>query len=392
MLVSPSALSMRVVIVTTDNREHERIYEETTPRFCAGHRSLLEGFARTPELEIHIVSCTQRRMSSPEKLAENIWFHSLHVPKFGWLRTGYQGCIRAVRRKVRELQPDLVHGHGTERECGVSAALSGFPNLITIHGNIAEQARQFGARPGSYLWLQTYVENFALRRTLGVFCNSAYTENAVRARSHRTWLVPHALRLAFFDPPPDEATRSCVLLNAGVISSRKRQLELLEVAEELHARGLKFEFRFIGFIPSPADAYAVRFLDRIKPLEAKGCARFLGPQPETELVRCFDAVAGMIHFPTEEAFGNVVIESLSRNLKFFGARLGGILDIADHAPEAELFAREDWSGLTAAIGRWIEQGHPRPSDAAGFIRERYRPEAIARRHLEIYREVLNRPS
>ena len=380
---------MRVVIVTTDNREHERTYHETTPRFCAGHLSLLEGFALTPDLEVHVISCTQQPMRSPEKLADNIWFHSPHVPKTGWLRTGYQGCIRAVRKKVRELQPDLVHGHGTERECGISAALSGFPNLVTIHGNMAEQARMVRARLGSYTWLQARVENFALRRTKGVFCNSTYTQALARSSARQTWLVPHALRLAFFHPPPDPAPRPSVLLNAGVVCARKQQLELLDVAEALHRQGLKFEFRFIGFIPESDDGYARKFLERIKPMEAAGYARFLGPQPEGELVRCFDAVAGVIHFPTEEAFGNVVVEALSRNLKFFGSRLGGIKDIAQDAPGAELFSREDWPGLTAAIGRWIEAGHPRPTQSADFIRERYHPAAIARRHVEIYREVLS---
>ena len=136
---------MKVVIVTTDNREHDRAYHETIPRFCAGHWSLLEGFMQTPQAEFHVLSCTQKPMRSPEKLAENMWFHSLHVPKIGWLRTFYQGCIRAVRRKVLELKPDLVHGHGTERECGISAALSGFPNLITIHGNAGTGTSARGA-------------------------------------------------------------------------------------------------------------------------------------------------------------------------------------------------------------------------------------------------------
>ena len=379
---------MRIVIVTTDNREHERTYQGTTPRFCAGHHSLLEGFARTEGIEVHVVSCTQQPMRSPEKLAGNMWFHSLHVPKIGWLRTLYQGCIRAVRRKVRELKPDLVHGHGTERECGISAALSGFPNLVTVHGNMAEHARQFGARFGSYTWLQAHVENFALRKTIGVFCNSTYTLGAVRARARQTWLVPHALRLAFFDPPPDHGPRPCVLLNAGVICARKRQLELLDVAEALHFQGLKFDFRFIGFVPEADTGYARKFLERIKPMEAAGYAHFLGPLPESELVRCFDSVAGVIHFPTEEAFGNVVVESLSRNLKFFGSRLGGIVDIAQGASGAELFLRDDWPGLTAAIGRWIQNGHPRPDAAANAMRECYHPKAIARRHVEIYREVL----
>jgi glycosyltransferase involved in cell wall biosynthesis len=380
---------MKIAYLTTDNREHERCYTETVPRFGSGCTSLFQGFGCFPsDIEVHVVSCTQRPMVSPEKLAPNIWFHSLHVPKIGWLRTGYQGCIRAVRRKLKELKPDIVHGAGTERDCAISAVFSGFPNVATIHGNMAELARMNKPRPGSYLWLAARLENFTLRRTSGVLCNSTYTEGLVRSRARKTWLLPHALRSAFFEPIPETASRPCVLLNAGVVVPRKRQLELLDVAEALHQRGLKFEFRFIGFIP-PATPYAPAFLEKIKPLTAKGCARFLGAQPESELVSCYDAVAGVIHFPTEEAFGNVVGEALARNLKFFGADLGGIKDIAREVPGAELFARDDWAGLTEAIARWIEAGHPRPTEAAAVMRQRYAPEVIARRYMEIYRELLS---
>ena len=42
----------------------------------------------------------------------------------------------------------------------------------------------------------------------------------------------------------------------------------------------------------------------------------------------------LVHFPSEEAFGLVVGEVLARELKFFGARLGGIAEIAGDAPDA----------------------------------------------------------
>src|SRR5205085_8384414 len=113
---------MVIVQVTTDNREPFREYQKSVPWFGTAPEALLQGFAQLSEVKVHVIGCTQKPMAaSPEKLADNIWFHSLHVPKMGWLRTGYQGCIRAVRRKVRALQPDIVHGQGTERECSLSA-------------------------------------------------------------------------------------------------------------------------------------------------------------------------------------------------------------------------------------------------------------------------------
>ena len=273
----------------------------------------------------------------------------------------------------------------------MSAALCGFPNVVTIHGNMAELARLFHARFGSYGWLAARLEDFTLRRTAGVFCNSAYTENLVRPRAKKTWRVSNALRRDFFDTLPDAPPDSrCILLNVGFIMERKRQLELLGVAEDLHRQGLKFEFHFIGRL-NPSETYGAAFLKKLKPLEAAGCARLLGELSTAELIRHFDSANGFVHFPSEEAFGLVVAEALARDLKFFGARLGGITDIAENVPGAELFKESDWINLSAALARWISQNHPRANGAAALMRERYHPEVIARRHLEIYKEVLSSP-
>ncbi len=379
---------MRVALLTTDTREHDRVYSETTPRFGTAPEALLQGFAQLKDIEVHVVSCAQQPMTSPEKLADNIWFNSLHVPKLGWLRTGYQGCIRAVRRKLAEIKPDIVHGQGTERECSMSAIFSGFPNVVTIHGNMAELARRFSVRVGSYNWFAARLENFALRRTAGVFCNSAYTEDLVRPRAKKIWRVPNALRQEFFVAPASAGvSRLPVLLNVGVISPRKRQLELLGVAEALHRRGLKFEFHFIGDAPA-GDGYVTKFLERLKPLAAVGCARHIERMGTKDLMVCFDAAAGLVHFPSEEAFGLVVGEALAHELKFFGARLGGITEIVAEVPGTQLFAAGDWAGLTEALADWLAVGSPRTNGAAAVMRARYHPEVVARRHLEIYQEVL----
>jgi glycosyltransferase involved in cell wall biosynthesis len=95
-----------------------------------------------------------------------------------------------------------------------------------------------------------------------------------------------------------------------------------------------------------------------------------------------------VHFPSEEAFGLVVAEAMARGLKFFGARTGGIADIAGDIPGAELFDAADWPGLTGALGDWIKNGGQRSAGAAALMRGRYHPNVVAQRHLEIYREVL----
>jgi glycosyltransferase involved in cell wall biosynthesis len=381
---------MRIALLTTDNREVLKDYRTPVPHFGAAPEALMQGFALAPEVEVHVVACARARMTSPPKLAPNIFFHGLYVPRLGWMRTGYQGCIRATRKKLREIQPEIVHGQGTELDCGISAVFSGFPNVITIHGNMAELARQFRERVGSFVWLAGRLETLTLKRTDGVLCNSAYTEQLVRPRARRTWRVANALRAGFFAPAPaPRGAGRCILVNVGVIAARKRQLELLDVARELRQRGLDFEFQFVGQA-TPGDPYAAAFLEKIRPMEKEGFARYAGLKSTSELVELFDRSAGMVHFSPAESFGLAVAEGLARDLKLFAARVGGVPDIAAGVPGAELLDADDWRGLGSAIANWIRNGYPRACGASEVMRARYHPENIARRHLEIYREVLGR--
>jgi len=328
-------------------------------------------------------------MQSPDKLATNIWFHCLHVPKLGWMRTLYQGCVRAVRRKLADISPDIVHGVGTEREGAISAIFSGFPNVVAIAGNMAEIARLNRPRFGSYLWLTARLENYLLPRTDGVICNSLYSQRLIQQRAKKTWLIYPGLRGLFLQPSSHIGARDCALVVAGVISPRKRQLELLDIAETLHRRGLKLEFQFVGTIYHRDDPYVRTFLDRIQPMTAAGFARYLGSPSHAGMVEAFDAASGMIHFPTEEAFGSVVAEGFARDLKFFGSRTGGIVEIAEGVPGAELFGTNDWAGLTDAVERWIKAGHPRATGAAAIMRQRYHPQVYLHQHLQVYQEVLS---
>lgn len=423
---------MNIAFLTTDNRDAHRRYNDPEPYFGPAPTALLEGFAmiakqqeigiseiwksgnlKTREksagepgtkneeprttnhqqgtvapFEIHVISCTQRSLRAPEKIAPNIWYHSLHVPKIGWLRTGYQGCIRAVRRKLREIDPDIVHGQGTERDCAISAVLSGYPNVLTIHGNMSELARRFHSRTLGFHWLMARLEDFTLPRTSGVFCNSDYTQSLVAPRTPRTWRVDNPIRSQFFTPiSTSEQTNVPILLNVGVVGPRKRQLELLRTAERIWRRGLLLEFRFVG--PCNEGTYAADFLSEIRKAEKEGYASYRGSLEVGELVREMDAASGLCHFPSEEAFGLVVAEGVARNLKFFGSKVGGIPEIVGGVNGVELFDENDFYSLEEGIVRWVSSGGIRLAHGDQKMKQRFHPAEIARRHLEIYREVLS---
>ncbi|MEI8329917.1 MAG: glycosyltransferase, partial [Chlamydiia bacterium] len=252
----------KIVILTPDKRDHDRDYLNPSPCFGTAPAALLEGFAMLSKdwnglkefneyalglsaggdgskfnYEIHVISCTQKTVKAPVKLATNIWFHSLHVRKSGWLRSGYLGCARAVRQKLADINPDLIHAQGTERDCAMSAVLSNYPKLLTIHGNLRLIHKQVGFRPFSAIWFQSILEGIVVPRFDGIICITNYTREAVAPEVKRTWVVPNAVDPSFLElgqqrvssgnsrPSTPDARPQCpIILVVANIDPRKNQI------------------------------------------------------------------------------------------------------------------------------------------------------------------------
>lgn len=380
---------MKVAFLTTDNREQQAKYDLDQPFFGTAPAAILEGLKLFPgELEVHVISCSKRVMNTPEKLAQNVWFHQPIVPYLGWGRTAFAGCAIAVRKLLRELKPNLVHGQGTERDCSISAVHSGFPNILTIHGNMQQIYRMKLLGANSYYWLASTLETHALRRTSGVFCNSIHTRSLVEKRTRKTWLVPNPIRPTFLEAPASESQANAVpiFLVVGVVTRLKRPLEILEVMRSLFANGQRFKIHFIGS-HSVDHPYGERFQTLLDEATSHDYAEYLGVLDEAELLQAMDKADALIHFPVEEAFGLVVAEALARDLKLFAANVGGIPDIALGVNGAEL--HDDLISLKKGIALWLESGALPPTGTSEIMNSRYHPEIIGARHLEIYRELLS---
>jgi glycosyltransferase involved in cell wall biosynthesis len=378
-------MPIKIAFLTTDNREHHRRYEMTEPYFGTAPEALLQGLATISEAKVHVVTCTQRPMSSPEKLAGNIWFHSVLAPKIGWLRTGYQGCIRATKKVLDQLQPDIVHGQGTERDCSISAVFSGFPSIITIHGNMRLVAAVNGSRPFSYEWLAARLETFTIPRSHGVVCITRYTQNAVKDLARKTWIVPNAVDKDFLDinpVPTGEPTILCV----AHITHHKNQNALIRALDPL-AKRIQFKLVFLGE-GSPADSYGAEFFDLIK---TRSWCEYAGFTNRSELKTRL-ASACLVAMPSlEENCPMVVLEAMAAGVPIVAAKVGGIPDLIEENVNGIFCDPTDAQSMRTAVASVLEEpeaAQTRAQTAKQQARERFHPQMIAQRHMAIYGEVL----
>jgi glycosyltransferase involved in cell wall biosynthesis len=380
---------LRAVLLTSDSREGLGDYVSRMPSFGTAPAALLQGLARLKEIEVHVVSCAQQPMDSPAKLAENVWFHSVHVPKIGWLRTGYQGCIRAVRRTMGEIRPDVVHGQGTERDCAISAVFSGFPNVVTVHGNMRLVAKVNRARPFSYEWLTARLERFTLPRADGVVCITRYTQEAVRRLARRTWLLPNAVDETYFDVVPQPAPPPTVIC-IGAVCPRKNQIRFIQALEPLAAQGA-LRLQIFGAAPAWSP-YCVEFLGLVK--ERPWCV-YEGLADRARLQTAMGQ-ATLLALPSlEDNCPMVVLEAMAAGVPVLAAKVGGVPDLVEEGVNGLFCDPTDLSSLGAGVERLLNDPALRIAlarCARQQARARFHPDQIARRHLEIYRAVVSTDS
>ena len=377
---------MRVAILTTDNRGGANAYSEPVPTFGTAPEALLQGFSAMPEVEVHVVSCLQQLVPIPEQKIGNFHYHTLHVPKFGWLRSGYQGCIRAVRRKLREIQPDIVHGQGTERDCAISAVFSGFPNVLTIHGNMRLVAAVNQARPFSFLWVTAKLEKLTLPRTDGVICITSYTREAVKSLARRTWLLPNAVDRSFFEviPAPNRSVPP-VGLCVGAICLRKNQNDFIRSLDAV-ARKESFRIVFLGQVVN--DAYGTEFLQLVR--ERPWC-EFAGWAGREELKKHFHAASFLVLPTREDNCPMVVLEAMAAGVPVLASNVGGVPDLIRPEITGLLADPQKPETFATGVSRLLTDGalSAHLAEAAKVdARKRFHPEVIARTHLEFYRETL----
>lgn len=377
--------SVRLALVTTDKREHDHDYMNPVPCFGTAPEALLQGLTSLPKVEVHVVSCSQKKMNSPVQLAANIWFHSLLVPKWGWLRSGYSGCISAVRKELGVIQPDLVHAQGTERDCAIAAAFFPGPKVLTIHGNCRAIAQLRQSKPFSYWWLQAQLERFSIPRFDGVVCISKYTQSLVSGLAKKTWLLPNAVDPAFFEIEPKSVSEFPVILVVANVDARKNQIGLIHSLDGL-SKKRPFQMRFLGKCGEDPYGQEFRGLVQTRPW----C--FWGGMLDRVSLRKEFAKATAVMLPTwEDNCPMVVLEAQAAGIPVICSNVGGVPDLVEEEITGLLTDPSRPESMPQALGRLLQNpGLAKRLADAGRKQAlaRFHPRVIAEKHLEIYRELI----
>jgi glycosyltransferase involved in cell wall biosynthesis len=374
----------KIAFLVPDNRQEFEQWDLPAPYFGPAPQALLDGFAQLTDCQVHIIYCLKRPLPAPAQLAANIFPHGLVVPPSGFLKTLYQGCVRAIRREIHTLGIDIVHGQGTERFPAYCAARSGLPNVITIHGNMRRLAKFNRARPFSFGWLAAKLEGYAVRQTDGVVCISSYTRRLVSDSASRNWIVPNAVDQSFFSVQRNPAAPAEILC-VGHILPHKNQIALVHALEPL-TREFKFTLKFLGQIGE--DAYGREFLDLV---HSKSWCQAPGAVDQSGLREALRRAAFLVLPSLEDNCPMVILEAMAAGVPVAASKIGGIPDLVEESRTGWLFDPNNPQSIQDQVRQLLADPFKATAmgqAARGVAEHRFRSQNVAARHLEIYREVI----
>ncbi len=377
---------MKIVQITTDNRTHFGDYGKTTPYFGTAPDALLQGFAALPnDANVHVISVAREKMTVPHHLAPNIWFHQPVIPSWGMGRSLFLGAVMAIRRLIKDIQPDIVHGQGTERDCALAAVFSGYPNVLTLHGNMRVHAKRGENKGKAYYRLAAVLEGIALRKTDGVISISSYTDDLVKPLAKQTWLLPNAAESSYFDAI-HQPVKPPVVLFVGALDERKNPVGFIKACAPLFANsGWKFRLCGTGYTGSP-------YLEELEALAAKHeWIELAGWKSRGELLAEMEQ-ASLLVLPTfEDNCPMVVLEAMAVGLPVIASKVGGIPDLISEGCTGMMFDPTDRESMRSVTGTMISDSGLRTRIGQAAKQEainRFHPKVVAEAHLRIYQEVL----
>ena len=302
--------------------------------------------------------------------------------------------IRRLRRAVAEINPTIVHAHGTEDAYALAAQSCGFPTVITAQGcffiiNRELPPKRILSRERAVEW----TERMALRRAGDVIAKSDYVRaELARAFPHlRLHEIPNTFDPRLLEIPVDRLRRAGHLAFVGTLVQRKG-VHLIREALSILKRDKKevFEHCVLHIFGDRKKAaeYEVHEIAGLRELLGERLVTH-GTVGSMELAEELSTIPVLLAPSLEEMFGNQFIE----------AALLGTSGIVSEGTAMAENARKIGAGLVAGqqdaagLARAIAEASERPASVAQMLEVRRRlvewmgPEVVARKHLEVYRNL-----
>ena len=354
--------------------------------------SLVSGLAKLEDIELHVVSLV-RGLKKDYRLSESgVIFHFLKDPRFSGLATGFQWQKRIIHHCLARIQPDVVHGIGTETSCAYAAVTAGIPNVITLRGIIREMLKHAGWQGLQLTWrIRSWFERYTLQRASHVICISPYVKDVLQAIYDKPeyYSIDNAVDESFFAVYPKSEAGVKNLLFVGSINPGKGVIDAVRAMVKVAKTIPNAQLSIVG---SPSNhPYYQQVLAFVQSHNLGDSVKFLGWRDHEELPHLLSRT-DLLVFPSYlETFGNVVAESMAAGVPVVAANTSAIPHLVTDGVTGFLVEPGDIVDLENRIITILEDKQLKANmgrNAKEVALRRWHPNVIAKKTYDVYKRIL----
>jgi glycosyltransferase involved in cell wall biosynthesis len=367
--------------------------QELLPCRLTPSLNLLRGFREIGLTDIHIVVVTSevRRPTVDEGPLGVL--HRLPCQPLSGSASFFLWRRHSILAELKKIQPDIVHGQGTENASAFTAVTSPYPNVITFHGIMHRVHIVMPPPLFSLSHVTRLIEKVVARKARYVISISHEVEEFLRQRRSRarTFRIPNAMAPCFFEVQrPQRNTDGYALLYVGTIDQRKGLLHLVEALAIVQRRlGQLVRLRVIGGGRDGVYGRSVRA--RAAELGVTEQIEWMGVLNELAVARAMAASDALVLPSFWENMPMCVGEAMAAALPVVSTRAAGIPDWVEEGKTGLLVTPGQSGELADALVTLLSDAGLRErlgATARAKALAQYAPRVVAQKTLEAYESIL----
>lgn len=351
--------------------------------------------AAIPQVDLHVVTYSPRVTYSQSVAYGGYTVHVVRdaVPftDRGWAglsdvdaRTRFFWLKKKLIKKIKELSPDVVHGHGTEDVYGLAAVQSGFPSVISIQGVIEGYLLTNPCRRFKYT-VRTEAETVRAGRYF--MCRTHFDKGFVKSvnPSAEIFHMPEPMNPCFFEVDRSKA-EAFRILHVGGLHERKGLEDLLIAVSKVKPRFSDIKLDVVG---SGSDSRKEYLVARARELGVLECLTLHGFLSASEIAGLHANATLFVITSQNENSPNTLAEALCAGTPSIAYDVGGISSMFVDGESGFLVPAGDVERLAEKMTQILcdpqtQQRFSAKSRADGVAN---RPDRVAEASLLAYRAI-----
>jgi glycosyltransferase involved in cell wall biosynthesis len=350
-------------------------------------RQLVEESKKHPGVEVHVITLSPHISSGKDVQEGRVTVHYLpsRLPRF-LASLGFDQW--QVIKKIREINPDVIHAQMTAPVYGLPAALTGNAGrvILTVHGIVREESKTWkgitGRLKGAIYGL---MEDYALSHIPLIIAITPYVKRKIKPRTKSN---PHVIPIGIVKDyyAAHGVEKEGRLLFVGGIEPRKGIIHLLEALTLLKGRK-NLSLHIVGGVRDWACKRQLE--DYMQKNGLEDIVSFEGVKAHKHLISEYAACSVFILPSSEESEGIVLLEAMAMGKPVVASRAGGIPDVVKDGVNGYLVPYADSRALAEKIALLLDSRKLRLKIGMGGRKTaaEYRPEMTAGKIYRLYSEV-----